>query len=131
VPFRARCHLVYALAPEAMPAAEANDALNEYVDDARRGVPVFHDHFSARPHGGCAVFEVRSEDELALLDDPGPLAGWRIAHHPLAFALTAVGFTAQTEFTLEAYGRTTLAKLRAAEPPDPRFWWRRREESTS
>jgi hypothetical protein len=116
---------VYALAPDDLPARAANDALNEYIGDARRGVPVFHDHFTGYPHGGFAVFDVRSEDELAMLDEPGPLEGWRIAHHPLVFALTAVGFEAQSRFTLEAYGKTTLEALRAAEQPDPRFWWRK------
>jgi hypothetical protein len=124
VAVRERCHLVYALAPDGVPARAANDALNEYIGDPRRGIPVFHDHFTGRPHGGLAVFEVRSEDELAMLDDPGPLEGWRIAHHPLVFALTAVGFAAQSAFTLEAYGKQTLEELRANERADPRFWWR-------
>jgi hypothetical protein len=124
VAFRRRCHLVYALAPDDLAARAANDALNEYIGDARRGLPAFHDHFTGRPHGGFAVFDVRSDEELAMLDDPGPLAGWRITHHPLVFALTAVGFAAQSEFTLEAYGKATLDDLRAAEEPDPRFWWR-------
>jgi hypothetical protein len=124
LPFRRRCFLVYALAPEGMSARAANEALNEYIGDTRRGIPVFHDHFTGRPHGGFAVFDVRNEDELALLEDPGLLAGWRIAHHPLVFALTALGFEAQSRFTLEAYGKTTFDELRAAEEPDPRFWWR-------
>jgi hypothetical protein len=107
-----------------MSARAANEALNEYVEDPRRGVPVFHDHFTGRPHGGFAVLHVRSADELSALDAPGPLAGWKIAVHPLVFALTPVGFTAQTEFTLEAYGKTSLDRLRAEEEPDPRYWWR-------
>jgi hypothetical protein len=122
--FRGRCHLAYALAPAGVPARAANEALNEYIGDERRGVPVFHDHFTGKPHGGFAVFAVRSEAELAMLDDPGPLAGWTIAHHPLVFALTELGFAAQTEFTLEAYGKRTFEELRAAEEADPRFWWR-------
>jgi hypothetical protein len=129
VPFRERCHLVYALAPDGMAAREANDALNQYIGDGRRGIPVFHDHFTGRPHGGFAVFDVRSEDELAMLDDPGPLDGWRISHHPLVFALSTVGFAAQSEFTLGAYGKTSLAELRAVERPDPRFWWREDAET--
>jgi hypothetical protein len=129
--FRGRCHLVYALAPPGLPARAANDALNRYIGDERRGIPVFHDHFTGRPHGGFAVFDVRSADELALLDEPGPLEGWTIAHHPLVFALSALGFAAQGEFTLEAYGRTTFEELRAAEEPDPRFWWREDPEEGS
>ncbi len=68
-----RCVLVYALAPEGTTAREANDRLNEYVADSRRGLSVWHDHFIGA-HGGAVVL-----DELA-----------------------------------------------AAEPDDPRFWWRRR-----
>ena len=120
-----RCFLVYALAPEGTAAREANDRLNEYLADPRRGVAVWHDHF-VRAHGGAVVLEVRSEEEHARLEDPGPLAGWSIAVHPLTFSLSAVGFAAQTSFTLESYRGVSLEDLAAAEPNDPRFWWRRR-----
>jgi hypothetical protein len=120
-----RCYLVYALAPEAMKAREANDLLNDYVGDPRRGLAVWHDHFVGA-HGGAAVLDVR--DERALLDDAGPLADWQIAVHPLTFSLSAVGFAAQTSFTLERYRGVRLDDLAAAEPDDPRFWWRRRNE---
>jgi hypothetical protein len=118
-----RCVLVYALAPEGMTAREANDRLNEYVADSRRGLSVWHDHFVSA-HGGAAVLDVRSEAERALLDDPGPLAGWALSVHPLTFSLSAVGFAAQTSFTLESYRGVTLDELAAAEPDDPRFWWK-------
>jgi hypothetical protein len=121
-----RCYLASAVAPRATSARAANDALNDYVGDRRRGVPAFHDHFTRVPHGGIAVFHVRSDDELAALAEPGPLAGWTLAVHALTFSLTAVGFSAQTEFTVEAYAQTSLAALRAAEHDDPRYWWRRR-----
>jgi hypothetical protein len=117
-----RCYLVYALAPEGVSARKANELLNEYIEGTSRGVPVFHDHFIGR-HGGFAVFHVRDEQELERLDDPGPLEGWELAVHPLTFALSAVGFVAQVDFTLENYGRTSLDELRAAEEPDPRYWW--------
>jgi hypothetical protein len=42
----------------------------------------------------------------------------------LVFSLTAVGFAAQTAFTLERYRGTTLSELEAAEQPHKRFWWR-------
>ena len=117
-----RCYLVYALAPKEASAREANDRLNEYVADGTRGVPVVHDHFVGR-HGGFVVFHVRDEGERVRLDDPGPLASWRIEVHPLTFALSPVGFAAQVDFTLERYGKTAVAQLRAEEPPDPRYWW--------
>ena len=120
-----RCHFVYALAPAGVSAREANDLLNEYVADESRGLAVWHDHFVGL-HGGAIVLDVRSDEELALLDDPGPLEGWRLSVHPLTFSLSAVGFAAQTSFTLEEYCGVSLGELAAAEPADPRFWWQRR-----
>ncbi len=120
-----RCYLVHALAPDGTSAREANDRLNEYVADARRGLAVWHDHFIGQ-HGGAIVLDVRSDAEGALLDEPGPLAGWRLSVHPLTFSLSALGFSAQTSFTLEQYRGVSMDELAAAEPDDPRFWWRRR-----
>jgi len=124
-----RCYLVYAVAPEGTSAREANDLLNSYIEAPGRGLPVFHDHFTGEPHGGVAVFELRTDDEAARLTDLGPLAGWEVAVHALTFALTGVGFVAQTELTIEGYGNTTIEALREAEPEDARFWWRRRKKS--
>ena len=120
-----RCYLVYALAPDGTSAREANDRLNEYVADARRGLAVWHDHFIGE-HGGAIVLDVRSDEEEALLAEPGPLAGWRLSVHPLTFSLSALGFSAQTSFTLEQYRGVSLDELAVSEPDDPRFWWRRR-----
>ena len=119
---RARCHLVYALAPPGLSAAEANRLFNDYIGGQRRGLVVFHDHFQRR-HGGIAVFQIETADAQARLDDPGPLVGWKLDVHPLVFSLTAVGFAAQTEFTLERYRGETLEPFRATEPRDKRFWW--------
>lgn len=120
-----RCFLVYALAPQGMTAREANDRLNEFVADRQRGLSVWHDHFVGT-HGGVVVLDVRSDEEQALLDDPGPLAGWQLSVYPLTFSLSAVGFAAQTSFTLENYRGVSLDDLAAAEPDDPRFWWKER-----
>ena len=120
-----RCFLVYALAPERTTAREANDRLNEYVADPQRGLSVWHDHFVGT-HGGAVVLDVRLEDERGLFDDPGPLVGWEMAVHPLTFSLSGVGFVAQASFTLESYRGVSLDDLAAAEPDDPRFWWKRR-----
>ena len=124
-PFRERCYLVHAVAPERVSASEANDALNAYIDDPDRGIAVFHDHFVGAPHGGIAILDVRSEDELAMLEDPGPLAGWHLQVSALTFSLSAVGFAEQARLTLREYGRTTIDALRGAEPDDPRLWWQR------
>jgi hypothetical protein len=125
--FRERCFLVYALAPKSTSAAEANDALNSYIEDQRRGTVVFHDHFSRAPHGGVAVFDISSEEALSMVDDPGPLEGWQLHVHPLTFALTAVGFIEQAHLTLREYAKTNLEALRDSETDDPRFWWARRD----
>lgn len=119
-----RCHLVYALAAPSVAAREANDLLNEYVADPSRGLAVWHDHFVGE-HGGAVVIDVRDDDEEARLGDPGPLEGWQLSTHPLTFSLSAVGFSAQTEFTLEQYRGASLDELAAAESDDPRYWWRR------
>jgi hypothetical protein len=119
-----RCHLVYALAPSGVSAREANDLLNDYVADSSRGLAVWHDHFVGE-HGGAVVLDTRDDGEEARLGDPGPLEGWQLTVHPLTFSLSAVGFAAQTSFTLEQYRDVSLDELRAAEPDDPRYWWRR------
>jgi len=118
-----RCFLIYALAPKGTTAREANDRLNDYVADRRRGLAVWRDHFVG-VHGGAVVLDVHSDEEQALLDDPGPLSGWRLSAHPLS--LSAVGFAAQTAFTLERYPGVSLEELTADEPANPRFWWQRR-----
>ena len=120
-----RCFLVYTLTPDGTSARQANERLNEYVADVRRGLAVWHDHFVGS-HGGAVVLDVRSDEESALLDDCGSLAGWSLSVHPLTFSLTAVGFAAQTSFTLGRYRRVSLDELAATEPDDPRFWWKRR-----
>jgi hypothetical protein len=119
-----RCHLVYALAPAGVSAREANDQLNEYVADESRGLAVWHDHFVGE-HGGAVVLDTRDEQEEARLADPGPLDGWQLSVHPLTFSLSALGFSAQTSFTLEQYRGVSLDELAAGEPDDPRYWWRR------
>lgn len=121
-----RCYLVYALAPPGISTSDADEVFNEYISDVRRGVCVSHDHFIG-VGGGFAVFDVRSKDELSMLDDPRPLGGWRIEVHPLAFSLNALGFVGQVEFTLKEYRGLTLEELRRTEPKKKRDWWRRHD----
>ncbi|HEX7254939.1 MAG TPA: hypothetical protein VF236_03350 [Gaiellaceae bacterium] len=122
-----RCYLVYAVAPDGVTARQANELLNEYVEDRRRGFVIFHDHFTGKPHGGIAVFDVRDEEAFGLLEDPGPLAGWDLRVHSFTFSLAATGFAAQMALTAEAYGGKKLEELRAEEAEDERFWWLRRD----
>jgi hypothetical protein len=97
-----RCFLVYALAPEGMPASEANRIFNAYIGDRRLPLPVFHDHFIGRP-GGLAVFYAATEAERQALAESQHLADWQVAVHPLIFARSPAGFDEQTAFTLRAY----------------------------
>jgi hypothetical protein len=119
-----RCYLVYAVAPPDANVRAANHLLNDYIGDKRRGLCVFHDHFVARP-GGIAVFDVRSDEQVDMLEDPGPLRQWDIQVHTLSESLTAVGFVAQMDYTLEQYAGTSVDKLRLEEEPKKRHWWSR------
>ena len=122
-----RCYLIYAVAPDGVTARQANELLNEYVEDRRRGFVIFHDHFTGKPHGGIAVFDVRDREAFGLLDDAGPLKGWDVSVHALTFSMAATGFAAQMALTAEAYGGKTLDQRRAEEGEDERFWWLRRD----
>jgi hypothetical protein len=113
---------VYALAPSDANVRSSNHLFNDYISNSRRGLVVFHDHFVNRP-GGIAVFDVRSDEEAKMLDNPGPLDGWKIEIYGLAHSITAVGFAAQMNYTLEQYGGTTLDVLASEEEPKKRHWW--------
>jgi hypothetical protein len=106
-------------------ARQANELLNEYIEDRRRGFVIFHDHFTGKPHGGFAVFDVRNQEAFDLLDNPGPIVGWHLAVHALTFSLAATGFAAQMALTAEAYGGKALEQRREEEGDDERFWWLR------
>jgi len=128
-----RCFVVSGYAPVGATMAEANDQFNAFVADGRRGPLLFHDHFADRP-GGIAVFAPDTPEELAALKEPGPLAAWDLAVHPLIFAEGATGFLFQIDYTMIAYRKRRLADLyatyvasdagrknasRAPEPPLP------------
>jgi hypothetical protein len=101
------CYLVYALAPEGVTRADADQAFNDYVAQRHRGLVVHHDHFLDRA-GAFAVFEVRTEEQKAALADPGPLAGWQIAAHPLLFSPDGAGFFLQADSTMRHFRETRL-----------------------
>jgi hypothetical protein len=112
-----RCFLVYALAPEGMPASEANQRFNAYIGDRRLPLPLFHDHFIGPP-GGLVVFYAATEAERQALAESRRLAGWQVAVHPLVFARSPAGFDDQTAFTLRAYRGLAWEALRQ-EPAPP------------
>jgi hypothetical protein len=108
-----RCWIVSGYAPDGTTMAEANDLLNAFVAEPRRGLVLFHDHFADRP-GGLAVFAPETPEELAAVRDEGPLAGWDLAVHPLIFAEGALGFLFQVDYTMIAYRKRRLPDLFAA-----------------
>ena len=105
-----RCHLVTGYAAEGTSLSDANAAFNAYVADKARGLVLFHDHFTDRA-GGIAIFAVETEPELAALEEPGPLAGWELAVHPLIFAEGALGFLFQIDYTMLSYRKRRLPEL--------------------
>jgi hypothetical protein len=61
-----RCFLLYALAPNDLPAAEANRILNAFIADPDLPLAVFHDHFIGQP-GGIIIFYVETVEEREAL----------------------------------------------------------------
>lgn len=113
---KSRCFLVYALAPEGLSAAEANRTFNQYVEDPARGLSLYHDHFIGEP-GGVAIFYVEDANQRAALEDPGPLADWRLEVRPLVFARSPGAFDEQIAFTLRAYRSADWKHLRQLQRP--------------
>lgn len=97
-----RCFLVYALAPQEMTAAEANQRLNQFVADRTLPLALYHDHFIGQP-GGLVIFYVDSLEERDALYESKHLSGWDVAIHPLIFSHSPAAFDEQTAFTLRAY----------------------------
>jgi hypothetical protein len=97
-----RCVLVYALAPDALPAAEANRQFNDFIADRRLPLVVYHDHFIGRP-GGLALFYAETVAEREALVRAEGLTGWEVQLHPLIFSHSPAAFDEQIAFTLRAY----------------------------
>lgn len=117
-----RCFLVYAVAPDGMPAAEANRVFNDFVGNRDLPLAVYHDHFIGNP-GGLAIFYVSSPRERDVLLDGDHLPGWKLDMHPMIFSNSPAGFDEQIAFTLRAYRNEDWEKLQAEERPkygDPR-----------
>jgi hypothetical protein len=101
---RPRCWLLYALAPEGMPAAEVNRRFNAHIGDRRLPLVLYHDHFIGQP-GGLAIFyaETEAERQALHLTAATPLAGWRVEVRPMVYSHSPAAFDAQTAFTLRAH----------------------------
>ncbi len=114
---RPRCFLLYALAPEGMPASDANRLFNAFIADRRLPLPVFHDHFIGRP-GGLAIFYAATAAERQALAESRGLEGWQVDVHPLIFARSPAGFDEQIAFTLRAYRGLDWEQLQREPQPE-------------
>jgi hypothetical protein len=97
-----RCFLLYALAPDGLPAAEANRILNTFIGDPALPLALFHDHFIGKP-GGVVLFYVETTQERDALLAQKYLEGWQVEIQPLIFSHSPSAFDEQIAFTLRAY----------------------------
>jgi hypothetical protein len=97
-----RCFLLYALAPNDLPAAEANRILNDFIGDPALPLAIFHDHFIGQP-GGIVIFYVETTAERDVLLAQTYLDGWHVEIQPLIFSQSPSAFDEQISFTLKAY----------------------------
>lgn len=97
-----RCFLVYALAPEGLPASEANRIFNTFIAEPGLPIALYHDHFIGQP-GGVAIFFVETPQERDALLDQKLLDGWEVEYQPLIFSYSPAAFDEQIAFTLKAY----------------------------
>ena len=86
-----RCFLLYALAPEGLPAAEANRILNAFIADPALPLAIFHDHFIGKP-GGMVIFYVETAGERDALLAQTYLDGWQVEIQPLIFSHSPSAF---------------------------------------
>jgi hypothetical protein len=97
-----RCFLLYALAPQGMPASDANRILNTFIGDPSLPLAIFHDHFIGQP-GGVVIFYVETIQQRDALLEQKHLDGWQVELQPLIFSHSPAAFDEQTAFTLRAY----------------------------
>jgi hypothetical protein len=111
-----RCFLVYALAPESVSTAEANQAFNAFVADRDLPLVLFHDHFIGDA-GGVAIFYAETAGEREALLSQHRLTGWDVEIRPLIYARSPAAFDEQAAFTLRAYRGLDWDSLRQSKRP--------------
>jgi hypothetical protein len=111
-----RCFLVYALAPDDLPASEANRIFNQFIAEPGLPLALYHDHFIGHP-GGVAVFFVESPKERDALLEQEFLAGWQVEVQPLIFSFSPAAFDEQIAFTLKAYRGVEWGRLQKEQRP--------------
>jgi len=113
---KARCFMVYALAPKGMSAREANHTINAIVADADMPLVLFHDHFIG-DIGGMLIVFAETETERLYLDNIPQLVRWDVRLHPLIFSRNPAGFDEQIAYTLREYQNTDWETLRQEQRP--------------
>jgi hypothetical protein len=111
-----RCFLVYALAPDSLSAAKANELFNTYVAEPKRGLALFHDHFIGQ-RGGIAIFFLETDAEREALKEFGELEDWNVHIHPLIFSYSPAAFDEQIAYTLRAYRNADWENLQQDKRP--------------
>ncbi len=111
-----RCFLVYALAPDNLPASGANRIFNEFIAEPGLPLALYHDHFIGQP-GGIAIFFVETPQERDALLDQTFLAGWQVEIQPLIFSYSPAAFDEQITFTLRAYRGVEWERLQKEQRP--------------
>jgi len=111
-----RCFPVYAPAPDALPASEANRIFNEFIAEPDLPLALYHDHFIGQP-GGVAVFFVESTQERDALLDQKFLDGWQVEYQPLVFSYSPAAFDEQIAFTLKVYRGVEWERLQKEQHP--------------
>ncbi|MCI0710469.1 MAG: hypothetical protein L0154_09945 [Chloroflexi bacterium] len=113
-----RCYLLYAVAPEDMPASDANQLINQICGDHDLPLTVYHDHFIGQP-GGLVIFYAETDEEREALQTglEAYLAEWTYALHPLIFSYSPAAFDEQIAFTLSAYRDSNWDALRRDKRP--------------
>lgn len=111
-----RCFLVYALAPDGMPASQANRVFNEFLAVPGLPLAIYHDHFIGDA-GAVAIFYVEGPEERDALLDQTYLEGWRVQYRPLIFSRSPSGFDEQIAFTLRAYRDVDWERMRSEDRP--------------
>jgi hypothetical protein len=111
-----RCFLLYARAPENLPAAEANRILNAFIGDPALPLAIFHDHFIGKP-GGVILFYVETPEERDALLAQNYLDSWQVEIQPLIFSRSPSAFDEQIAFTLRAYRGVNWETLQKEERP--------------
>ena len=113
---RPRCFLLYAIAPDDLPASEANRILNAFIGDPTLPLAIFHDHFIGQP-GGLVLFYVETTQERDALLAQTYLEGWHVEIQPLIFSHSPSAFDEQIAFTLRAYRGVDWETLQKEQRP--------------